>query len=279
MSSAPDGRRGTTSFGPFDIRWSEQGPADGARVVLLHGIYAGAHAYEWRELVPLLADTALVRVPDLLGAGASDRPPLAYTPRILHDEIATIVADAGAAVHVVASSLTGAYALRAAAQGVTMASLTLVTPTGMGSPREAARAARGHRLFDAFRATPLGDAFVHVLTSGPSVTWFQRHRTYRAPDVLTREEVTTTRRAGRLPGAKYLQLAFVFDRLSIDVAPDDIAAVRPTVVWATGQRFVDEAECDRWRDAGATVIELPSGLPQVEEPARLADVVRRQLDR
>ena len=107
------GEPGATPFGPFRIAWGEAGPADGPRVLLLHGLYAGAHGYEWRELAPLLAGSARVRVPDLLGAGASDRPTIEYTPAVLADELAALIADAGPDVHVVASSLTGAHALRA----------------------------------------------------------------------------------------------------------------------------------------------------------------------
>src|SRR6185312_14933459 len=160
------GEPGSTRFGPFDIAWGEAGRADGPTIVLLHGIYAGAHGYEWRELAPVLATRARVRVPDLLGAGASDRPTLVYTPDVLAGVITAIVGDAGPDVHVVASSLTAAHAVRAAARGVAMASLTLITPTGMGAPRQAARARRGHRSFDVLRTTPLGDAFVWALTSG-----------------------------------------------------------------------------------------------------------------
>ena len=129
-------------------------------------------------------------------------------------------------------------------------------------------------MFDLLRTTPLGDAFVWALTSGPSVSWFQRNKTYTDPATLTDEEVVETRRAGRLPGAKHLQLAFVLDRLSIDISAGDVTAVTPTVVWAMGQRFVDDAERERWRAAGATLIELPSGLPHVEQPERVAEIVR-----
>ena len=268
------GTPGATPFGPFDVAWGEAGVPDGPRIVLLHGLYAGAHGYEWRELAPLLAVWARVRVPDLLGAGRSDRPSLAYTPAIIERQIEAVVADAGEHVHVVASSLTGAHALRAALHGVMMSSLTLITPTGMGKPRETARARRGTQLFDVLRATPLGDGFVRLLTSGPSIAWFQRNRTYADPRFLTDEEVDETRRAGRLPGAKHLQLAFVLDRLSIDIVAADVAARPVTVVWGAGQKFVDRRERDRWQAAGATVVDSAAGLPHVEEPQPTAQLLR-----
>ena len=72
---------GSTPVGPFDVRWTEVGPADAPCVLLLHGLYAGAHSYEWRALTPVLAATSRVRVADLLGAGESDRPDLDFTGR------------------------------------------------------------------------------------------------------------------------------------------------------------------------------------------------------
>ncbi len=107
---------GSTPCGPFVMRWVEHGPPDAPLVLLLHGIYAGAHSYEWRNLVPVLARDHRVRVPDLLGAGRSDRPDLEYTREVVQSAVDALVIDAGPDAHVVASSLTGAYALRTVAR-------------------------------------------------------------------------------------------------------------------------------------------------------------------
>ena len=260
---------GRTRFGPYDMRWVEAGPPGAPGVLLLHGLYAGATAYEWRHLTPLLARGHRVRVPDLLGAGGSDRPRLAYTPTVVGRAVAALIEDAGPDVHVVASSLTGAYALRAVAERPRGA-LTLITPPGLGG---GTRSAAPAPVAEALERTPLGDVVVRALTSRPSVRWFQRHRTFADPDALTPEEELVTRRSGRLRGAKHLQLAFVSGRLSVTVDPQDVRLVRPTVLWADGQRFVDPADAERWTACGARVVRLPSGLPQVEEPDRVAELV------
>src|SRR3954451_9273694 len=109
--------RGSTPFGPFQMRWTETGTGAGPRFLLLHGIYAGAHGYEWRNVVAPLGQVGRVRVADLLRAGASDRPVLDHTAETVQAAVDTLIADAGAGVHVVASSLTGSYALRSAARG------------------------------------------------------------------------------------------------------------------------------------------------------------------
>jgi pimeloyl-ACP methyl ester carboxylesterase len=264
---------GETRFGPFDLRWYESGPTNGAGMLLLHGLYAGASGYEWRKLVPELAATHRVRVPDLIGAGGSDRPAIDYRPDVLRRAVAALIDDAGERVHVVASSLVGAYALQVVAERTrdgASVPLTLVTPTGLGRPQPRPPAPVAELL----RRTPVGDVLVRGLTSGPSVRWFQRNRTYDDPAQLTEEEVVVTRRKGRLPGAKHLQLAFVTGELGVEVDPADVALVAPQVVWGLGQDFTDDDDRHRWRASGASVVELASGLPQVEQPELLADILR-----
>jgi pimeloyl-ACP methyl ester carboxylesterase len=55
---------------------AEAGPEDGEVVVLLHGW--PQHWYEWRHLVPLLADRYRLVMPDLRGLGWTDAPPDGY---------------------------------------------------------------------------------------------------------------------------------------------------------------------------------------------------------
>jgi pimeloyl-ACP methyl ester carboxylesterase len=265
---------GSTQCGPFRVAWTETGPADAPRVLLLHGLYAGAHSYEWRALAPVLSSSFRVRVPDLLGAGDSDRPDLEYTRSIVQSVVDALISDSGSDTIVVASSLTGAYALRSVATGTPVSSLVLLTPTGLGHLREGRPNAFANTVYDLARHTPIGDLFVAALTSGPSVRWFQTHKTYRDPSVFNRGELDATRRAGRLPNAKHLQLAFVFGRLALDVTPEDVRRVAPTVIWGCGQDFVDNEERHRWSEAGAPVVDAPSGLPQVEEPDNVAAIVR-----
>ncbi|HVJ98230.1 MAG TPA: alpha/beta hydrolase [Acidimicrobiia bacterium] len=266
---------GETASGPFTMRWREEGPdLDPTRqVLLLHGLYAGAHSFEWRRLVPILAQRFRVRVPDILGSATSDRPDLDYTRAIVQSAVEELIGDMESDAIVVGSSLTGAYALAAIARQPVRRPLLLITPSGMGRSRERQPSGVNRVLYALARHTPVGDAFVDALTSEPSVRWFQTHKTYQEPSFFTAEEAIATRRAGRLPNAKHLQLAFVFNRLSLDVSSIDVERVRPTVLWACGQDFVDNAERLAWQHSGATVVEVDSGLPQVEEPETVAQLL------
>src|SRR5215213_10309555 len=82
---------------------------EGRPVLLVHGLHAGASSYEWRHVVPALAERYSVVAVDLLGFGRSDRPAARYTPglyqALLGDLVARVVREPCA---VVASGLTAA---------------------------------------------------------------------------------------------------------------------------------------------------------------------------
>ena len=261
---------GTTAIGPFRQRWQESG--DGPRVLLLHGIYAGASSYEWRRLAPLLVDAGRqVRTPDLLGFGDSDHPDLEFSPDVVLEAVRTLLADAAPAT-VVASSLTGAYALRAVADGAPCERLVLITPTGLGGAQAQPSGVLGRLAYDVGRHTPMGDALVRGLSSRPSIRWFLDHQTYTTR-TADDDEVEQSRRMARRRNGKHSQLAFVFNRLALPVDPAHVRQVAPTVIWADGQGFTDPADATRWADAGAVVEHRRCGLPQVEEPESLLDVL------
>lgn len=267
---------GSARIGPFVVRWREYGDPSAPLVLLLHGIYAGASGYEWRKLAPLLAQRHRVLVPDLIGFGISDRPDREWTPGVLTRIVGELIALAVAQdpdARVVASSLTGAHSVRAAAARSKAPALTLITPTGLGAAKSSVSGEVGRVLYEIGRLTPLGDAFVLGLSSAPSVRWFRRNQTYRDPDALTEDEVAETRRVARLPNAKNAQLAFVTNRLAVRLDPADIRRLQPNVIWASGQSFVDPSDPQRWRAAGARVTIVPDGLPQVESPERTRDLI------
>src|ERR1700761_6923345 len=63
----------TADVDGFQVFYREAGPADGPKLLLLHGFPTASHMF--RDLIPLLADRFHIMAPDLPGFGRSDLPP------------------------------------------------------------------------------------------------------------------------------------------------------------------------------------------------------------
>lgn len=240
-------------------------------LLLLHGIYAGAGSHEWAQLLPYLSDFH-VRTADLIGFGTADRPARQFTSELIAASVAELIAAAPSDATIVASSLTGAYALQVVAREGAGRRLVLVTPTGLGAT-QTGRAPVGALAEVALRRTPLGDALARLLVSRPSVRWFLSNQAYANGELVTDAVVDAYSESGRHPHAKYPLVAFVTNQLARAVDPADVALVRPTVVWARGQKFTNDEERDRWSALGAEVVTLDSGQPQAEQPALVAQAI------
>jgi Alpha/beta hydrolase family len=268
----PSVKKGVTRVGPFAQRWIERGV--GPRVLLLHGIYAGANGDEWARLVPQLRAQRTVRVPDLLGCGTSDRPDLEYTPEVLLAAVDTLIRDAGPDVHVVASSLTGAYVVRAIREGAPVSRLTLITPTGLGRAQAHPAWAAAGFVYALGRHTPIGDIITQILGSKWSVRWFLERQAYGDRRKVTDAAVDSYHRATHQRNAKHLALAFVFGRLALALDDTEVKACEPDVLWAGADGFSPRADAQAWSDARAHVVIFEGvGLPQAEVPELVADLV------
>jgi pimeloyl-ACP methyl ester carboxylesterase len=266
---------GSTTYGPFTLRWEEEG--DGPPLLLLHGIYAGAGRHEWSSLVPLVADRFRVRSADLLGFGDSDRPELAYEPPVLVGAVAALIRDAagatGEAPVVLASSLTAAYAVRAVSEhDLNVRELILITPTGFGRSQTRPPNSFGRAASAVLRRTPLGDILHQALVSRPSIDWFLRNQAYEDPAKVDGAVVRAHQRAGRRRNAKYGTVPFITGQLALHLTTEEVMSLHPTVVWAHGQHFSGGADRVPWQGC-AEVIDVDSGLPQAEEPETLVKLL------
>src|SRR5437764_12248486 len=85
---------------PGEILWRDHRVAftrhgRGSPVLLVHGLYPGASSFEWRHVVPALAEQHTVFALDLLGFRRSDRPAARYStglyPALLADFVVRVL--------------------------------------------------------------------------------------------------------------------------------------------------------------------------------------------
>ena len=258
--------------------------ASGRPLVLVHSVNAAASAYEMRPLFEYYRGQRPVYAPDLPGFGFSERAVRVYTPALYTTALLDLlreIASARGAADVVALSLGGEFAARAASQRPDLVrSLTLISPTGLtaGARRNrserAGAGAAGARLSRLLRVPLWSQAFYDLLSSRPSIRYFLKLAFVGEPDPgLVAYDYATAHQ----PGARFAPITFVsgqlfssdiretvYERLTVPVLAlyDEDAFVRfdtlPDVL----------ARNPRWR---ATRLAPSKGMPHFE---RLDDTTR-----
>ncbi|MDB4943002.1 MAG: hypothetical protein JWP97_2536 [Labilithrix sp.] len=158
----------------------------GPPIVLVHGLMTTS--YSWRYVMSDLAAHYRVLVPDLVGAGHSDKPgDLVYSignvARFLRAYIETVAAEP---VYLVGNSLGGLYSLRAVQEGASDLVRRFVLMHAPGYPYARTRAL--HALLAApLLGQGLGDIVTRVTRRWPRL-FVAKNVHYRRDDVLSEEE-------------------------------------------------------------------------------------------
>ncbi len=295
------------------IGWIRAGAADSPDLVLLiHGF--GASLGHWRHTVPALAARAEVLALDLLGFGASDKPPsrLADEPpqpgavRYCFDLWATQVVDflaaqaplAGRRLHLIGNSVGAVVALRAALMlqqaGMPPAQVVLIDCAQRTLDRK--RLAEQPALQRLLRPWLEGSvrqrwllAPLFRLLARPAFIRRVLARAYPSGGNIDAELVTLLHRPSTEPGALESFRGFV-NLFDDHLAPQLLAqlsqqcpplAVR--MLWGAADPWEDPAEARRWAASHACIRELQvlEGLghcPHDEAPERVNPILLRWLD-
>jgi pimeloyl-ACP methyl ester carboxylesterase len=245
---------------------------EGTPLVLVHGINAAASSLEMRRNFRPLGVYFRVYAPDLLGFGLSDRPAVFYTAQIYTDLLADFLREVvREPAHLLASSLSSAYAVRVAQEHPELArSLVLICPTGI--ERLSDPPTRGQRCTDSLFGVPgLGRQLFAALVSRPSVYYFLRTITYYQRDTITREVVNGYHLSGQRPGAQWAPRAFLGGRLNQNIAGAFAQLRQPVLlVWGKEARTtpLDTATAFLERNPRATLKVFPdAGLVPHDEQA------------
>ena len=203
-------------------------------VVFVHGVGAGARSFMWRRnFEPLSADFRTYAV-DLLGFGYSDKPPNApYSAQLYARLIADFLRErVGRPAHVVASSLSAAFAVRAADEHPELfASLVLVSPTGVGN-LSARPGMTGAAFYGLLHSPVLGTSFYNAVASERSIRDFAREQLFYDRRFATPRLVAHYYAVSHLPGAQYAATAFLSGYLNTDIRePFARLSLPTTLVW------------------------------------------------
>ena len=271
------GERHVWRWRGHDVAYITRG--DGAPVVFLHSIHAAAWSGEWRRNFTVIPDGFRAVALDLLGFGASARPPLHYDAPLYLELIRDFLREVVQAPAIlVGSSLGGTYAVAIAHRHPEMVrAVCAIGPAGVTRLVHRGGAA-GAVVQGLFRTPGLGATLFGLLVSRLSIRTFLRD-IYSDPRALDPETIELFHVSANQPGARFAPAAFVGMQLAEDIRAALPALTVPVLlVWGEQARQtpLKEAAFVRALAPRATYAAIPGGdLPHDECPDAFNPVLRR----
>lgn len=238
---------------------------DGSPVLLVHSVNAAASAYEMRPIYTRLEGERPVWALDLPGFGDSDRGERPYSPRMMGLAIDKALERIDQPVHLVALSLGCEFAARGTLDRPDMIkSLSLLSPTGFGSPRQSST------LVGALLRFPVwSQAVFDGIASRPSIRYFL-NQTFSGP--VDEMMLDYAYRSAHQPGARHAPIAFLTGELFTPTAVETLypQVKAPTLVLYDRDPFSGFDRLPEFlagRDGWDAIrIENTNGLPHWDKP-------------
>lgn len=253
-------------------------------LVFFHGFGGGSSAYEWSKVYPAFAAEYRILAPDLIGWGRSEHPARNY---LVEDYITTLIEfiekTCGSPTDVIASSLTGAIAIRAAiARPDLFKSLILTIPSGLSDFGQD----YGRSFFAQLVATPILDRLLYstgIATDG-GIRSFLEQRQFADSRRVYQEIVDAYLQSALEPNAEYAALSFVRGDLSFDLSLYITQLTTPTaIIWGEKSQFTGPDIGQRLANLNPQAIKVFQPLenvgltPQLEIPAVTIGLIRQYL--
>ncbi len=253
-------------------------------LVFLHGFGGGSSAYEWSKVYPAFAAEYRIIAPDLIGWGRSEHPTRNYQ---IEDYITAIVEfiekTCDRPITAIASSLTGAFTIRAAIQRPDLfKSLIFTSPAGLSDFGENYR----NSFFAQLAGTPVLDRLLYsagIATEG-GIRSFLESRQFARADRVYQEIVDAYLESALQPNAEYAALSFVRGDLCFDLSLYISQLSVPTaIIWGKQSEFTGPEIGKRLAALNPQAIRYFQQLddvgltPQLELPAVTAGLIRRFL--
>lgn len=286
LPHAVGGERRTFSMNGLELSYYVSGA--GKPLVLIHSINAAASAYEMRPLYEHFAASHRVYALDLPGFGFSVRHDLDYSPQLYANAIQaflkTQVVEAAGPADVVALSLGGEFAARAAAEAPELfTSLTLISPTGFGGNRgvvvRRGKRTGSPRMMNILRWPVWSQALYDLLTSRPSLRFFLK-MAFAGP--VDEKLLAYAYQTAHQPGAHHAPFYFISGKLfSPDIWPIYNDLQLPVLVlynkdaFTRFDRLAELAERPNWT---AVRIKGAGSLPHFVKPEETSAILTAFLE-
>jgi pimeloyl-ACP methyl ester carboxylesterase len=257
---------------------------EGPPLVLVHSIGPGHDGTQWQRAAEIPAQRHTVLVPDLLGFGRSEKPPIAYDGELYIQLLSDFLHDvASTRAALVAAGLPAAYAVQLGVdQPETLSALGLVVPVGVEVHGEEPdlKDAVVHR---ALRLPVLGTSALNAYTSRSGIAHHLREL-YAAPERVDAALVDHHYRSSHQPGGHAPLAAFVAGYLNHYVEATLSRLTVPTwLAWGRRARSPVVESADLWLHklphGELEVFEQTGNLPHAEAPtafcAKLEDFLAR----
>lgn len=271
-------------YTPIDEPWTMTDSRQ--TLVFLHSFGGGSSAYEWSKVYAAFANHYQIIAPDLIGWGRSAHPSRNYQVEDYLVTIAELIQQVSPdPVTVVASSLTGAIAVRLAVQKPELLrSLYLVCPSGFTDFGQEA----GRRIPLQIIGTPMLDKLIYAIgaTNELAVRNFLEQFLFVDRDRLTQETVAAYLESAQQPNAEYSALAFLRGDLYFDLARYLPQLTVPTgVLWGEQAQFTTVglgrqlAALNPQAVQEFQVVPETGVLPHLEQPAVVIGLLWRWLQK
>lgn len=223
-----NGEAHTYNWPGGSIFYTQRG--QGEPVLLVHGIYAGADSYEFRQVFEPLSTRYQVYAYDLLGFGHSARPNVRYSGplyvRLLTDFVRDVI---GRPTSVIATSLSGGHAILAANEERNLIRrLVLVNPTGRTDTTVYPSVGRKAAYLALTVLPDLGEAVRNLIAARAFIRWYLSHQTFHNRSRVTENLVDYYYRSAHQPGGEHALIAFLTEHLNVPV--DDALRALPQPV-------------------------------------------------
>jgi pimeloyl-ACP methyl ester carboxylesterase len=259
-------------------------PENQPNLVFVHGFGGGSSAYEWSKVYPAFATEYRILAPDLIGWGRSEHPSRNYQ---VEDYITSLIEfiekTCGSPTDVIASSLMGAIAIRAAiVRPDLFKSLILTIPSGLSDFGQD----YGSSFFAKLVNTPILDRLLYstgIATEG-GIRSFLEERQFADSRRVYQEIVDAYLQSALEPNAEYAALCFVRGDLCFDLSLYITQLTTPTaIIWGEKSQFTSPEIGQRLANLNPEAIKVFQSLenvgltPQLEVPAVTIGLIRQYL--